>query len=166
MVSLSSIDQFNIYTDTAELKDFVGKTLAGAFADVPDCRIFALDIVENSVAASIRSDDRISENSRCYFPHLPSGVSVRYGDLISDSGKVKSGCHDPKGMLIVYGPGIRAGAGIEEPGAHGDLRRGGGDPGPRSEQRMHGVAAAQGQADRGRGEAHQPTIPADPRRGY
>jgi hypothetical protein len=73
-----------------------------------------MDVVENSVTASLKSHDGITEDSRCYFPHLPPGESVRYGDLVYDSGKVKSGCHDPKGMMILYGPGIEAGMEIRE----------------------------------------------------
>ncbi len=107
-------DQFNIYANTADLRDFVARTLAGAYVDTPDHPMFGLDVVENSVTASLKSHDGITEDSRCYFPHLGPGESLRYGDLVYDSGKIKSGCHDPKGMMILYGPGIKAGAEIRE----------------------------------------------------
>jgi hypothetical protein len=34
--------------------------------------------------------------------------------LVYGTGVIKSGCHDPRGVLLVYGPGVRAGARLGE----------------------------------------------------
>jgi arylsulfatase A-like enzyme len=40
--------------------------------------------------------------------------SFRFEDLVYGTGLIKSGCHDPKGMMMLYGQGIRPGTHIGE----------------------------------------------------
>jgi hypothetical protein len=105
-------DQFNVYPHTPEVGAFIIKALQSAYIDSPDRPMFYVEFVENAITATLRSYDETSEDSRCRFPHGENGKSIRYADLIYDTGMVKSGCHDPKGMMILYGQGIRRGGQI------------------------------------------------------
>jgi hypothetical protein len=107
-------DQFVIYADSPEARETVVRGLKAAYVDSPAHRMFGLDVVENSVTASLKSYDEINDESRCHFPHRETPASIRLDDFILNSGMVKSGCHDPKGMLILHGPGIEAGVEIRE----------------------------------------------------
>ncbi len=104
-------DQFNIYPDTDATRDLILERLQSAYVDNPSQPMFYTATVDNSVTVNLRFDDRITESSRCVFPH--SGESFLYEDLVYNTGHVKSGCHDPKGMLILYGAGVERGASIE-----------------------------------------------------
>src|SRR5207249_9099841 len=70
------------------------------------------DLVDHNVTATVKSYDEVTESSRCYFPH--SGQSFRYEDLVYVTGLVKSGCHDPKGMMLLYGRCIQRGGHVAE----------------------------------------------------
>jgi hypothetical protein len=105
-------DQFNIYPQTAELREFIVNALKSAYFDQPDRPMFYVESVGNSLTATLRRYDEVTENSRCFFPHAEQGATIRYSDLIYDTGLMKSGCHDPQGMLILYGRGIRSGGEI------------------------------------------------------
>jgi hypothetical protein len=76
--------------------------------------MFNIDTVENSLTVTLRHYDETSEESRCVFPHREKENSFRFEDLVYGTGMVKSGCHDPKGMMMLYGPGIRPGERIGE----------------------------------------------------
>jgi hypothetical protein len=102
-------DQFNIYADTPGARDSIQAALDGAYIDTPGQKMFETESVENSITVTLKRYDGVSEESRCYFPHLGCGVSFRYEDLVHSTGLVKSGCHDPKGTLAIYGPGIEPG---------------------------------------------------------
>jgi len=105
-------DEFNIYPDTPEIGEAVAAKLRAAYVDVPAHPMFSVSTVEHNVTATVKSYDELTESSRCHFPH--SGQSFRYEDLVYATGLVKSGCHDPKGMMLLYGPGIRRGGRITD----------------------------------------------------
>jgi hypothetical protein len=101
--------QFNIYPDSAASRDVVLNNLKAAYIDVPDRPMFYIDTVEDSLTVNLRHYDETSEESRCYFPHRGEDVSYRFEDLVYNTGLVKSGCHDQKGIMMLYGPGIEPG---------------------------------------------------------
>ncbi len=105
-------DQFNLYPDTAATKEFILNNLKAVYIDSPERPMFNIDTVENSLTVTLRHYDETSEESRCFFPHREKENSFRFEDLVYGTGMVKSGCHDPKGMMMFYGPGIRRGEGI------------------------------------------------------
>jgi arylsulfatase A-like enzyme len=107
-------DQFNLYPDSPSTKDFVLANLKSAYVDLPDRRMFYVDTVENSITVTLQHHDETFEESRCVFPHLEQDNSYRFEDLVYGTGLVKSGCHDPKGMMMIYGSGIRAGGRIAD----------------------------------------------------
>jgi hypothetical protein len=107
-------DQFNIYPDTAETGAEAIKILESAYVDLPSRPMFDIHRVEDCLTVNLRFYEETTEDSRCVFPHRKTHNSFRYSDLVYGTGMVKSGCHDSKGMMILYGPGVRAGRSIAE----------------------------------------------------
>jgi hypothetical protein len=107
-------DQFNLYADTPATREFVLCNLKTVYIDSPERPMFNIETVENSLTVTLRHYDETSEESRCVFPHRATENSFRFEDLVYGTGMVKSGCHDPKGMMMLYGAGIRPGARIGE----------------------------------------------------
>ncbi len=107
--------QFNIYADTASTRDFIVGALRTAYIDSPGRRMFDLYSVGNCVTVNLRTlEQEIAEDARCFFPRAGQTRSFRYHDLVYDTGLVKSGCHDPTGMILFYGPGIGPAVRIEQ----------------------------------------------------
>jgi len=107
-------DQFNIYPDTSTTGDFIVNTLDSVYIDTPIQPMFSIQIVENSLTVNLRHYDGTSETSRCYFPHRKNDGVYRYEELVYGTGMVKTGCHDPRGVMLLYGPGIRRGEHISD----------------------------------------------------
>jgi hypothetical protein len=107
-VSMMS-DQFNIYSDSPQLLESIREQMKAAYVDKPEVRAFYTESVGTAVTGTLIRSDSLSEDSRLVFPLTPSQPSVRYGDLVYMTGHVKSGCHDPKGMIVFYGAGVPAG---------------------------------------------------------
>ncbi len=107
-------DQFNLYPDTAATGAAVANILERAYIDEPRHPMFHVHRVEDCLTVNLKFSEGTSETSRCVFPHRETDNSFLYSDLVYGTGLVKSGCHDPKGMMILYGPGIRGGSRIDE----------------------------------------------------
>lgn len=103
-------DEFVIYAETTELRDKIMGALKTAYVDAPDRPLFSTQTVENSITVTLSHYDETHADSLCYFPRGQRSEPVRFDDLIYSSGESKSGCHDPKGVLLVYGPGVARGA--------------------------------------------------------
>jgi type I phosphodiesterase/nucleotide pyrophosphatase len=102
-------DQFNIYPDTAATGAEAIKIFEAAYVDLPSRPMFHVLRVEDCLTVNLRFYEETTEDSRCVFPHRKTDNSFRYSDLVYGTGMVKSGCHDPKGMMILYGAGVRSG---------------------------------------------------------
>ena len=111
-VSMMS-DQFNIYADSPELLDSIHQQMKAAYVDKPGTRAFYTESVGNAITATLIRADSIEEDSKMVFPATPSEPSVRFGDMVYMTGHVKSGCHDPKGMIVFYGAGIHSGTQLD-----------------------------------------------------
>jgi hypothetical protein len=107
-------DQFNIYPDSTATRDFITRALESAYVDTPDQPMFWVTPVENSITVNLATYNTITEESRCHFPMLEKESSFQYENLVYSTGVMKSGCHDPKGMLIMHGPGVERGGFISE----------------------------------------------------
>jgi len=105
-------DQFNIYPHNSAAMNDIMQALEAAYVDVPDRPMFHLQTVDNSLTVNLRHYDQTSQDSLCHFPRCQSNGTFRYEDLVYDTGMVKSGCHDPKGVLLMLGSGIRRGQSI------------------------------------------------------
>lgn len=102
-------DQFNIYPDTPETCDEVLKALKSAYVDQPGQKMFYAYAKDNTITANLNVYAKVGESSRCFFPHLETNNSFLYEDLVYNTGAVKSGCHDLRGVLMIYGPGVERG---------------------------------------------------------
>jgi hypothetical protein len=107
-------DQFNVYPESGEARDFIINALKSAYVDSPGQRMFYVYTVEDGITANLNPYVKVAEGSRCYFPRMEKNDSVLYEDLIYTTGSIKSGCHDPKGVMMAYGPGVPAGRSIAE----------------------------------------------------
>ena len=107
-------DQFNLYADTPATRELVLNNLKAVYIDSPERPMFNIDAVENSLTVTLRHYDETSEDSRCVFPHKGDDNSFRFEDLVYGTGMVKSGCHDPVGVMMLYGPGVRSGARLND----------------------------------------------------
>ena len=107
-------DQFNIYPDSTATRDLIMSALESAYVDTPDQPMFWVTTVENSLTVNLATYNTITEESRCYFPGLEKDSSMLYENLVYSTGVMKSGCHDPKGIMIMHGPGMRRGGFISE----------------------------------------------------
>ena len=107
-------DQFNLYAGDEQTKDLVMRRLGSAYVNTPQQPMFYLENVNNVVTVSMRPYEDLSESSRVVFPEMGQSASYPYADLIYSTGMVKSGWHDPRGMMILKGPGIRKGGTIAD----------------------------------------------------
>jgi len=107
-------DQFNLYPDTEATGAEAIKILEAAYVDLPSRPMFHVLRVEDCLTVNLKFYEETTEDSRCVFPHRKTDNYFRYSDLVYGTGMVKSGCHDPKGMMILYGPGVRSGRSLAE----------------------------------------------------
>lgn len=102
-------DQFNLYPSGPEVAGIAKATLEAAYVDTPERPIFYVVEHGDFLTLNLRPYEDLGEDSQCYFPHLGADTSIRYEDLVYQTGQNKSGCHDPEGMLMMYGKGIACG---------------------------------------------------------
>lgn len=102
-------DQFNLYADSSATRELLCDRLKAAYVDSPARQMFYITAVADSITVTLRHYDETSEDSVCVFPHRETDKSYRFEDLVYGTGMVKSGCHDPVGTLMLYGPGISRG---------------------------------------------------------
>ncbi len=107
-------DQFNFYPDSSATKELLCERLGAAYVDSPDHPMFYVTDVADSLTVTLRHYDETSADSICVFPHRETDQSFRFEDLVYATGMVKSGCHDPVGTLMLYGPGTSRGRHIAE----------------------------------------------------
>jgi len=107
-------DQFNIYPQDNAAKERVIAGLRAAYVDTPNRPLFYLDSVADAVTVTLRPYDELTESSVCYFPNGGCTSSVRYEELIYHTGLIKSGCHHPRGVLMIHGEGIRRGYEVKQ----------------------------------------------------
>ena len=107
-------DQFNIYCDEKGGLDHIFQMVEAAYVDTPEQPMFTPDVVDGAVTLTIRPYDTTGPDSKIHFPLCPGGPEHRYDDLVYISTQTKSGCHDPKGMLVFWGAGVKPGAAVGE----------------------------------------------------
>ncbi|CAN5451374.1 hypothetical protein BH20ACI1_BH20ACI1_18290 [soil metagenome] len=107
-------DQFNIYPNSDAVKEIVKQKLSAVYIDTTEQPMFFIGELDDFITVNLMNYDEISEDSQCHFPNDEEDKIFRYEDLVYQTGHSKSGCHDPQGMLIIYGNGIRRGGKIED----------------------------------------------------
>jgi len=107
-------DQFNLYPDSSGTMKFLVDALQSVYIDSPGRPMFNVHALDNTLTVTLKHYDETTEDSRCYFPHSEDNNSYRLEDLVYGTGLVKSGCHDLRGVLLLYGPGIVEGGSIAD----------------------------------------------------
>ena len=107
-------DQFNLYPDSAATKELLFDRLQAAYIDSPTRPMFYVSAVADGITVTHRHYDETSDDSMCVFPNGSANKSFRFEELVYGTGMVKSGCHDPVGVLMLYGQGIRPGLRVPE----------------------------------------------------
>jgi hypothetical protein len=109
-------DEFTIYADSTQARDSIHESLRRAWVASPERPLFMLQTVENAVRVNLHfyGVNDVKGNSKVCFPLAPGSPDFKYEDLIYNTGHLKSGCHDPRGMVIFYGPGIPPGVELRE----------------------------------------------------
>jgi len=107
-------DQFNLYPDSTATKELLCERLEAAYIDSSNRPMFYVTAVADSITVTLRHYDETSSDSVCVFPPRETNQSYRFEDLVYATGTVKSGCHDPVGTLMFYGPGISRGLHVSE----------------------------------------------------
>ncbi len=88
--------------------------MESAYVDEPGRAMFVIHRLGECLTVNLKFYDGTTKASRCVFPHRDADNTFLYSDLVYETGLVKSGCHDPKGMMILYGPGVRRGGHIAD----------------------------------------------------
>jgi len=102
-------DQFNIYAEDDVLAE-VRRALDAVYIDKPEQPAFTTEPGSGAVTVTIKPWDSTGPDSTIHFAGTPGEPKIKLDELIYFSGLVKSGCHHPKGMMVMYGPGVKAGA--------------------------------------------------------
>lgn len=104
-------DEFVIYAQPDAARDRVLAMLESSYIDVPEQQTFVCGSIDGAVRVNLRpyGIGTITSGSKVHFPAAPAAPVRRYEDVIYNTGHLKSGCHDERGMIIFYGAGIPQG---------------------------------------------------------
>jgi predicted AlkP superfamily phosphohydrolase/phosphomutase len=104
-------DEFVIYTPTAEISSDVKRMLDAAYIDSAECKAFYASVMDGAVRVNLVPHEmsKVKRDSKVYFPLSPGNPVKTYEDVIYNTGHLKSGCHDERGMVIFYGAGVDRG---------------------------------------------------------
>jgi hypothetical protein len=104
-------DEFTIYVDSPALRDELHSSLETAWVGEPGRALFFLQVLENAIRVNLLAygTNEVTAGSPICFPQAPGAPRMNYEDLIYNTGHLKSGCHDPRGMVMFYGAGVPQG---------------------------------------------------------
>jgi hypothetical protein len=107
--------QWNLrFPDEAGLRA-ADQALTEAYVGRPEQQLFAHTVAGNTISINVRQKlpRPIDWDAECVFP--TTGRRVRMRELCAEKDPTpKQGYHDPAGVLIVSGPGVRPGVEIED----------------------------------------------------
>jgi len=103
-------DEFVIYADRNTVQQ-IEKMLDAVYVDEPGRRVFYFEALADSVRVNLALHDVgvIKPASKIHFPLCPGAPVKTYEDVIYNTGHLKSGCHDERGVVLFYGAGIPRG---------------------------------------------------------
>lgn len=104
-------DEFVIYAQPDAARDRILGMLQASYIDTPDQKTFVCDAVDGAVRVNLKVYEvgRIKPTSTVHFPTAPGAPTRQYDEVIYNTGHLKSGCHDERGIIIFYGAGIPRG---------------------------------------------------------
>jgi Type I phosphodiesterase / nucleotide pyrophosphatase len=106
--------QWNLTIPDNKRRAHAEKVLGSAWVGSPERKLFGLTIVGDTINFNPRQDTLhgLAPDSVCVFPDV-GGTPFKLGDLCAtEDASPKQGYHDPVGLVILRGPGIRKGAQI------------------------------------------------------
>src|SRR5262249_32704803 len=107
--------QWNLRIHDAALRQAVIGHLQAARYRPLDLPMYALTESNGCVVLTPVSRPGFASSTRCVFPTLDGAPSFPLAELVMQEDDTrKSGCHDPVGMLALYGPPIRKGCSLGE----------------------------------------------------
>jgi predicted AlkP superfamily phosphohydrolase/phosphomutase len=103
-------DEFVIYAPDAE-RDRILAMLQASCIDTPEQKTFVCAAIDGAVRVNLKIYEvgRIKPTSTVYFPTAPGAPTRQYDEVIYNTGHLKSGCHDERGILVFYGAGMPRG---------------------------------------------------------
>jgi len=104
-------DEFVVYVDNDAARDRILQMLQASYIDEPGQPTFVCGSIDGAVRVNLKmyGVGAIKPDSRVCFPTAPGAPVARYEDVIYNTGHLKSGCHDERGLIVFYGEGIAKG---------------------------------------------------------
>jgi predicted AlkP superfamily phosphohydrolase/phosphomutase len=104
-------DEFVVYAKPEAERDRIREMLKASYIDAPGQPTFVVGAIDGAIRVNLKVYEvgAVKANSVVHFPTAPGGPKLRYDDVIYNTGHLKSGCHDERGIIAFYGPGIPAG---------------------------------------------------------
>lgn len=115
-------DEFCITANDEEVRHRIADALKAAYVDIPEQQMFYVQLVGPTVRVNLApyAANQVTDDSLIHFATSLIGTAEgtqvihRYGNVVYDTGQLKSGCHDPRGVAIFYGAGIAQGVRMQE----------------------------------------------------
>jgi hypothetical protein len=108
--------QWNLKISDPAKRAQAERILAGAWVGDPGTKLFAFATVGDTINLNVHQKNLhpFDPEARCVFPEV-DGKTLRLGDLCaSQDATPKEGYHDPVGLAIFWGPGIRKGGDVKQ----------------------------------------------------
>ncbi len=104
-------DEFVIYAQPDAERDRILGMLEASYIDTPEQKTFICSSIDGAVRVNLRAYQvgTIKPTSKVHFPTAPGEPVRQYDDVIYNTGHLKSGCHDERGMIVFFGAGIPRG---------------------------------------------------------
>ena len=85
--------------------------LQASYIDIPGRNTFVCGAIEGAVRVNLKPYEvgTIKPTSNVHFPSAAGTPSLQYDSVIYNTGHLKSGCHDERGIIMFYGAGIPRG---------------------------------------------------------
>jgi len=109
-------DEFVIYSDAPDIRERILQALNASYIDRPEQKTFICSAVQRGIRVNLVAHERdaVKPASNVYFPGAPGSPVKRYEDVIYNTGHLKSGCHDPRGVMVFCGAGVPQGLHLPE----------------------------------------------------
>ncbi len=108
--------QWNLQIPDAAKRAQVERVLRTAWVTSPETRLFAFETVGDTICFNINQNNLrpLNLEAACVFPDS-GGRRFQLGELCAaEDATPKEGYHDPVGMVLLRGPGIRQGARLQD----------------------------------------------------
>lgn len=104
-------DEFVIYAQPQAERDRILGILEGSYIDTPGQKTFVCGAMDGAVRVNLKTYEvgAVKPTSKVHFPAASGAPAPQYDSVIYNTGHLKSGCHDERGMIIFYGSGIPRG---------------------------------------------------------